>query len=257
MFDVSYIPTFTDNYVWMIESDSGLWVVDPGAHEPVIEAIKQHNKPLKGILITHRHWDHISGVVPIVRTFKSEPLTVYRPEKLALPLTSISVCEGDTLHLDDITMTVLATPGHTKDHLAYYCDAENALFSGDSLFASGCGRIFDGSMATLFATLQRLATLPKETQVYATHEYTLANIEFALAVEPHNRELSNFQSRCLALRNAKKPTLPTNIGQELKTNPFLRTEEPNILKSVSTQIKREVNDSFEAFSELRLWKNRF
>lgn len=260
MLNITPIPIYDDNYVWIIETNDHCWVVDPGDHKPVIKALIQIGKPLAGILVTHRHWDHITGIQPLWAHFSlnsNSPIPIYRPESLNLPCPSIAVNEGDIINIASFDVSIMEIPGHTKDHIAFYIKELDTLFSGDTIFACGCGRLFDGSMEELYKALHKIKALPESTIIYCTHEYTLANIEFALAVEPNNQQLQDRQKHCQALRDNNLPTLPTTVKLEQQTNPFLRTEQPCIQQSVSKQAGSSITDCFSAFSELRLWKNRY
>lgn len=254
MINIRPIPIYQDNYVWIIQSGDTYWVVDPGDGEPVIAFFDAMQQSPSGILITHRHWDHVTGVAPLVKRFQ---VPVFGPDSPDVPCVSHPLGEGDVLKLGSVQVEVLALPGHTQDHIGFYLPQEHRLFCGDTLFSSGCGRLFDGSMEQLFHSLQRLKALPVDTQVYCTHEYTLANIEFALAVEPDNAELKSKQAACKALRAKGEPTLPTTIGSELATNPFLRTACASVQKTLAEHGKAPPADELFTFRTLREWKNRY
>lgn len=258
-FRVEPIPIYEDNYVWLLHIGGATWVVDPGDHVPVREALLRQNRQPNGILVTHGHWDHVTGIAPLVQAFAGNtvPIPVYGSPLCQHPAIDHPVREGDRIELGGLTAEVWETPGHTRDHLSFYIPAIDSLFCGDTLFAAGCGRLFDGPMEQLYHSLKRIATLPRHTKIYCTHEYTLANIEFALAVEPDSVALHQRQQDCRALRDAGQPSLPTNLAAELATNPFLRTRQPSVQRSVKKSTSLTANDDFLIFSELRKWKNRY
>jgi hydroxyacylglutathione hydrolase len=213
------LPAFNDNYIWLLRHHQYAAVVDPGDAAPVIAYLQQHQLKLSAILITHHHSDHIDGVASLIQHYAPQ---VYASGKEKYTFAHQAVVEGQTLHLDNLQLTlkVLEVPGHTLGHVAYY--GANCLFCGDTLFAAGCGRLFEGSAEQLYASLQRLAQLPDTTAVYCTHEYTLRNLEFALSLSPNYPPLLQRQATELAKRQSGLPTLPSTIALELATNPFLR-----------------------------------
>lgn len=258
MFQIQCLPIYDNNYVWIITLGNDAWVVDPGDHQPVIAFIEQHALALKGILLTHRHWDHVTGVQPLLDYFAHLPIPVVGPDSPTIKgLISRVVSEGDRVCLGSLQAQVWETPGHTLDHISYYFAEQNALFCGDTLFACGCGRLFDGSATQLYHSLQRIAQLPPHTKIYCTHEYTLANIDFALAVEPHNAQLKARQVDGQRLRARNQPTLPTTLALELATNPFLRCSRSDVRAAVEKETGIAVNETIYCFSELRNWKNRY
>ena len=246
------VPIYQDNYVWLIQSGEATWVVDPGDHEPVLAALAQHRRSLDGILVTHHHWDHITGIAPLLEHYGNVP--VYGP---AGALISHPVREGNRVLLGKLTAQVWETPGHTRDHVSFYLPQAGALFCGDTLFSAGCGRLFDGTMEQLYASLRRIAALPGATRIYCTHEYTLANLNFALAVEPANADLKRRREEAIALRRSGQPTLPAELAWELRINPFLRTQHSEVRASVKKEADLTENDDFLIFRELRMWKNRY
>lgn len=258
MFDIHCVPVYRDNYVWIITSEGNAWVVDPGDHQPVIEFLERHALALKGILVTHRHWDHVTGVQPLVDHLAPASIPVYGPDSPAIKtIVTHVLCEGDTVRLGPLEAQVWETPGHTLDHISYYFSTEHKLFCGDTLFACGCGKLFDGTAEQLYHSLQRIAQLPADTTIYCTHEYTLANIEFALAVEPDNTQLQARQSHCRQLRAGHQPSLPTNLALELATNPFLRSNLPSVRAAIEKESGAAAGDAICCFGALRNWKNRY
>jgi hydroxyacylglutathione hydrolase len=258
MFTVQCVPIYDDNYVWIIHNADTAWVIDPGNHQPVIAFLQRHQLQLGGILLTHRHWDHVTGVQPLLDHFTPQMIPVYGPVSPTIrALITDVVHEGDRIELGPLRGQIWYTPGHTLDHISYYFAEQHWLFCGDTLFACGCGRLFDGSMEQLYESLQRIATLPLETLIYCTHEYTLANMDFALAVEPNNAELQQRQRECQQQRAEGQPTLPTRLDWELRTNPFLRSHLDEVKNRVQAATGNDVNNSFECFRALRTWKNGY
>lgn len=254
-FSVVPVPIYQDNYVWIILSGEAAWVVDPGDHRPVIAALEDHGRRPTGVLVTHHHWDHITGVEPLINHYGGE-IPVYGPRNSAIPGVNRAVGEGDRIPFGSHAIEVWETPGHTRDHLSYYLPWARSLFCGDTLFSAGCGRLYDGSMEQLYASLRRIAQLPGDTDIYCTHEYTLANLDFALAVESRNPALLRRRQEALRLRHQQRPTLPTRLAAELQFNPFLRTSTADVCAAVKNAAGLVRNDDFLIFAELRKWKNR-
>lgn len=213
------------NYIWLLEDTRSkeVVVVDPTEAELVTAFCQQHQLTLKQIWLTHWHPDHTGGVPGLLA---NQNLLVYGPrdELSKISLISNPLQNNDHFHFNDLKIEVIATPGHTLGHITYFIEEMDSLFSGDTLFAMGCGRLFEGTAEQMYHSLNRLAALPIQTKVYCTHEYTLANGEFALTVEPHNVALQERMRQVKALRDADQITLPSTIELELETNPFLRTE---------------------------------
>ncbi len=254
MFRVTAIPIHQDNYVWLVHTEKEAWVIDPGLATPVIDCLASLRVTLKGILITHKHWDHIAGIQPLL---KALPAAVFGPKDPAITLVDHPVRDGDHITLGELDCKVLETPGHTREHLSFYVPEAHALFSGDTLFSAGCGRIFDGSHEALFASLGNIALLPPLTRVYGAHEYTLQNIDFALYIEPDNPDLLTYQRWCVHRRLQGLRTLPTTVGWESRVNPFLRTGVPAVRHRVAEICGMGELDEFETFRELRILKNRY
>lgn len=254
MFRVFPVPIFQDNYVWVIQTYRDCILVDPGYAEPVLYALNQRGLTPTALLITHKHWDHISGIQAIVDRY---PIPVYGPQCLGIQQITHPVTEARDIQFQSIDATVLACPGHTVEHLAYYFSHQNALFSGDTLFSAGCGRIFDGTVEELYRSLCNLKALPADTCIYATHEYTLGNLAFAQAVEPNNAEIERYRIKCQRLRQRSTPTLPTVIGIEQKINPFLRVHLDIVRRAAEAFAGKPLNNELEVFRVLRLWKDTF
>lgn len=256
MLEILPLSAFKDNYIWILINHKlkACAIVDPGEAEPVLEFLHEHPYTLKAVLITHHHWDHVSGVEDLCA---GNELTVYGPANSAIPRLDVPLAEGDNVVIEDIDIEfkVAHIPGHTLDHIAYYNDEQ--LFCGDTLFSAGCGRLFEGSADQMANSLARLAALPESTQVYCGHEYTINNLEFAKAVEPENLAIAERLEICHLLRDSGKPTLPSTIEIERATNPFIRLNEPSILQMASKQVNREISDPVQALSIIRQWKDRW
>ena len=248
------IPAFKDNYVWTLRNDVHAAVVDPGEAAPVLDYLSREKLRLAAILATHHHPDHVGGIGELVEKFR---VPVFGPKHEPIPTLTQPVSEGDRVAIPElgVTFDVLDIPGHTRAHVAYY--GAGALFCGDTLFACGCGRLFEGTADQMYTSLSKLAALPDETKVYCGHEYTLANIGFAKAVEPENRALGAREARDRKLRDAGKPTLPSTLGDEKATNPFLRCREPAVIESANKYLGARVADPVRVFAAIRDWKNRF
>lgn len=251
---ITPIPIYRDNYVWMIVQGSRCWLVDPGDGAPVIDYLRNHNLALEGVFITHKHWDHVDGLRALVAEF---PAPVYGPGPDLVTGVSHTVSDGDRLAMGDLDLLVIAIPGHTFEHLAYYAPSAGALFSGDTLFSAGCGRVFDGTIEDLFESLERIKSLPADTQIFAAHEYTLANLAFAATVEPDNEARDRYQQECLELRQRQLPTLPASLATERAINPFLRTDSKQIKQRVEAYFQTRCYSERELFRLLRRWKDTF
>ena len=252
MITIRPIPAFNDNYIWHLQQDREHWVVDPGDANPVMEALGSAR--LHGILLTHHHFDHTGGVKTLKEKYDCE---VYGPgsiEGVTHPLA-----DGDHFSLMGGAWRVLSVPGHTLDHLALVLEAEDGahLFCGDTLFAAGCGRLFEGTPEQMYHSLSRLTSLPQNTRVYCAHEYTLANLAFASAAEPGNPAIDKRITEARECRRQDRPTLPSTIALECETNPFLRTESPEVRASAIEQGAAPEASPVEIFATLRHWKDTF
>lgn len=252
MLEIKSIPAFSDNYIWLIQnSDQRCAVVDPGDATPVLEYLKQHKLSLDAILITHHHNDHIGGVAELVRQYPD--VDVVGPANEPVPTLTHPVEGGDQIELFGEVFFVLALEGHTLGHIGYVGDEK--LFCGDVLFSAGCGRVFEGTMEQMHASLNKIVALPEETEVYCAHEYTASNLAFALAVEPDNEQLQQYRDEVNRLRAQNRPTLPTTLRREKWINPFLRTDQQSVIRSVANRTQQ--TDPLAIFSALREWKNEF
>ena len=266
------IPAFRDNYIWMFHDGSRAAVVDPGVALPVLRALDALRLDLCAIVLTHLHYDHNLGVPGLLERW---PVPVFGPllneydrnshppfpKPGTVPLDCVThvIGEGDTVTLEalDIELSVLAVPGHTRGHLAFLEPTRGWLFTGDTLFGGGCGKVFGGSMQDMVDSLDRLASLPGQTQVYCAHEYTLDNLHFARVVEPSNADLAARYEADARKREQGLVTLPSTIGIERATNPFLRVLEPEVLETLRAQRGVEAGTRLASFEALRAWKNEF
>lgn len=250
------LPAFTDNYIWMVHDEGRALVVDPGAAQPVLEALQQLGLQLEAILVTHHHPDHTGGVAALRAATGAK---VFGPAREPMPEPLTRLADGDKLEALGLDFQVIDVPGHTAGHIAYFCaDVENAplLFCGDTLFSAGCGRLFEGSPAQMLASLDALAALPGATRVCCAHEYTLSNLKFACAVEPHNQALADYMASATSLRLQQQPTLPSSILLEQQINPFLRTRQATVIQAVQA-FDTSARDEVSIFAALRQWKNQY
>jgi hydroxyacylglutathione hydrolase len=250
------IPAFADNYLWLLHDGQHALVVDPGDAGPVQRVLQDNGLTLSAILVTHHHADHTGGVNALRDATRAK---VYGPASERIPDPFAPLVEGDSISALGLDFQIIDVPGHTSGHIAYYMPNMNGqplLFCGDTLFSGGCGRLFEGTPAQMLASLDKLADLPGNTAVCCTHEYTLSNLRFAVAVDPANQELRNYQMHCENLRQQHQPTLPTSIAQELLINPFLRTRQPALISSAH-HFDAAANDDVSVFAAIRQWKNTF
>ncbi|MCL4106541.1 UNVERIFIED_CONTAM: hypothetical protein GTU68_009675 [Idotea baltica] len=257
MLSVVPIKAFSDNYIWLLydESSKQAFVVDPGDAQPVIEALEALRLDLVGVLITHHHFDHVGGLETLIDRYAPH---IVGPHNPAISGITERLAGGDVTRVLDLEFKVMEVPGHTMDHIAYFHAGDQPLlFCGDTLFAGGCGRLFEGSPSTMLQSLNSLAVLPVNTQVYCAHEYTLANLAFAAAVEPDNEALQRRISSAQEMRRRDEPTVPSQLSLELATNPFLRCAESALQASLSRQGRESSTDSTQVFTAVRAWKDNF
>lgn len=253
MYEVIRIPAFKDNYIWLLRKGRSAVVVDPGDASPVLEVLDREGLVLTAILITHHHADHQGGIAALLSQY---PAAVFGPAAESITALTHPLVGGESIRLDSIEadFKVLAVPGHTLGHLAY--QGNGRLFCGDTLFGAGCGRLFEGSPAQMHDSLTRLAALPGETAAYCAHEYTETNLRFALTVEPGNRNLRRRVDQVAVARAKGMATIPTTIELEKATNPFLRSQVPEVISSVRNR-GEDASDSLAVFTALRKWRNAF
>ena len=255
------VPAFTDNYIWLVaaghdrtdsdQADTAVIIVDPGSADPVLACLEQHGLQPCAILITHHHYDHVDGIEPLCRHY---PLPVYGPAGSTIPRLDHPLHDNDSITLENgLSLQVIASPGHTLDHLSYY--HPGMLFCGDTLFAGGCGRLFEGSPDQMYRSLSRLASLPDATGIFCTHEYTLSNLEFAHHVEPENRDIITRLDEVRRLRAQDLITLPSTLAEERLTIPFLRCSEPTVMAAAGRFAQRPARDAADTFKIIRFWKD--
>lgn len=252
------VPAFNDNYLWLIHDGTHAAVVDPGDAQAILAALRANRLTLTAILLTHHHADHIGGVPALLQQYA---VPVFGPQHDGIGAVTHPLSEGATVEVPGLPLrfTVLDVPGHTRGHIAYVREGgEHWLFCGDTLFAGGCGRLFEGTPAQMVMSLNKLAALPSDTKVFCAHEYTLSNLRFALAVEPGNMALQARMEADSRKRDRGEPTVPSTIGLERNTNPFLRYAEPQIAAQLLANGKLSGGEAPVAvFAALRQWKNTF
>lgn len=251
------VPAFDDNYLWIVHNGRHAIVVDPGDADAIVQALSQHQLTLSAILLTHHHPDHTGGV-PALRALFEVP--VYGPSNDGIEGITNALNDGDTVLIEPLSLKleVMSVPGHTLGHIAYYTAEQAWLFCGDTLFAGGCGRLFEGTPAQMLNSLDRLAALPENTLVYCAHEYTLSNLRFAQEIEPDNLELSARIVLEQSKRAQNTPTVPSQIGIEKLTNPFIRIRQASVQKRLLDAGKIfSIQDDVSNFAALREWKNNY
>lgn len=257
MLTIEPIPAFNDNYIWLLydQQSREAVVVDPGDAAPVRQALRDRRLSLSGILITHHHFDHVGGVAELIADFQA---VVYGPNNPAIASVDKRLGAGDSIEVLGHAFEILEVPGHTLDHIAYYHGGDTPLlFCGDTLFAGGCGRVFEGTAPMMHQSLEALAALPPTTRVYCAHEYTLANLAFARAVEPDNANLLQRIASAEAARSRNEPTVPSELALELATNPFLRSGQADLQASLRAQGKLAGDSPVDVFATVRAWKDSF
>lgn len=256
MLSITPIPAFDDNYIWMLQAQNQVVIVDPGAAAPVQQILDDQKLELAAILITHHHHDHTGGVQALCA---ERDIPVYGPNNCKFSGISRPLADGDNFQLLGLSFDVKAVPGHTLDHICYFFEQEQqpAIFCGDSLFLAGCGRVFEGSMSQMLAAMNYFKGLPATTKIYCTHEYSMSNLAFASSVEPNNLEIQKHTQKCRALRDNSQPTLPSVIATELLINPFLRFDQSSVKAGITNYNNAAPVTDLETFTELRAWKDNF
>ncbi|QOL24576.1 hydroxyacylglutathione hydrolase [Thalassotalea sp. LPB0316] len=256
-YQIDVIKAFNDNYIWLLRNQQYAVIVDPSDANVCINYLKQHGLILTDILITHHHHDHIGGLSTLIEynEQRDQATRVYAPKLNEISGTTHPLVGNETIVLEQFNTTfkVIALPGHTLGHIGYVDDA--SLFCGDTLFSAGCGRLFEGTPAQMSQSLAQLAQLKDTTKVYCSHEYTLANLTFALMVEPNNLDILNYYNQVVEARKQDKTTLPSTIGLEKTINPFLRCHLPQIQQAASDYKNAIITTSIETFAAIRQWKD--
>lgn len=260
MAHVTPVAAFSDNYIWLAAATANshaVIIVDPGDARPVRQALTRMQLTPCAILVTHCHYDHIDGIADLCQHYS---LPVYGPANPSLPELSHPVADNEEIELSNgLRFRVIAVPGHTADHVAYYTAGSQPgiLFCGDTLFAAGCGRLMGGTAKQLYESLQTLAALPDDTLIYCTHEYTLANLKFAAMVEPDNHAITSRIQATRQLLTKTQCSLPSTLRLEKLTNPFLRCDQATIRQSVNQFADKHETQAAAIFKILRYWKDTF
>ncbi len=254
MLSVKPIKAYQDNYIWLVSTNEGSIVVDPGESKKILNLIDNNEIDLEGVLITHHHFDHTNGLSDLLN---KSSLEVYGPKNNVNGINNI-VKNNDKFTVIGIDFEVIEIPGHTLDHIAFYSfnSGEPILFCGDTLFSGGCGRVFEGTFDQMFNALKKISKYPKETKIFCGHEYTLSNLKFALAVDENNEDLIKEYDNIKNIVDSGNPSLPTILEKELKINPFLRCDNHHVKNKIVSKFNTS-DDEFEVFCALRQWKDNF
>lgn len=266
MIKIHGIEAFNDNYIWCIFNEkNNAIIVDPGCAKSVDAFLTKHNLNLEAILITHHHFDHIGGVKQLKE--KHSP-KIYGYKGADFDFLDFTLVDGQKFKLLELEFKTIEVPGHTLDHIAFFVDIPSSdiddnkvmqpsLFSGDTLFSAGCGRLFEGTAEQMFSSLNKLAALPANTLIYCAHEYTLSNLAFAKSLMPNNKDLSSYISLCEEKRQQGLATVPSTLSTELKINPFLRNDDPEIYSSLKNRGLIKTMNELEVFRATRMAKDNF
>ncbi|HIK21641.1 MAG TPA: hydroxyacylglutathione hydrolase [Synechococcus sp. M44_DOE_062] len=250
---VLQLPALRDNYIYLLyDPDTATAaVVDPAVAEPVLEKLTELGAELVAIFNTHHHHDHVGGNRQLLARYPQAAVYAGEADWGRIPGQTVGLKAGETVVFGDQRATVLFVPGHTRGHIAYYFPDSGDLFCGDTLFAGGCGRLFEGTPEQMVGSLDQLRRLPEPTRVWCAHEYTLNNLRFALTVDGENPDLRARYQKVAALRQSGSPTVPSTIGEERRTNPFLRWDQSALQAATGLQ------DPVRVFARLRGMKDQF
>jgi len=254
MLSVEPLKAYADNYIWLVSTNEGSIVIDPGESNKITDLMDKNKINLKGILITHHHFDHTNGLDDVLAKKK---IDVYGPKNNIDAINKV-VSQSDKFNLIGMDFEVIEMPGHTLDHIGFYSfnDGDPILFSGDTLFAGGCGRVFEGTYEQMHQALNKLSKLPRNTKIYCGHEYTLSNLKFAKEVEPNNKQLEDEYINVETLMLSNQPSLPTTLEKEFNINPFLRCGIQDVQNKINEKFNITGNE-LEVFVALRKWKDTF
>lgn len=254
------IPCLSDNYAYLVvcEASHRAAVVDPSEAEPVLAAARAEGVDLVAIWCTHHHWDHTGGNKALLDALPELSIVAHESDRGRVPGQTTFAVEGDEVEVgDEVVARIIHNPGHTRGAISYFVESVPAVFTGDTLFCAGCGRLFEGTPDIMHASLTKLAALPDDTRVYCGHEYTAANLRFAAAVEPDNPDVARKREEASELRRSHRPTVPSTMAEERATNPFLRVSEPAVVDAATRAESPEDSSPEAVFGALRRWKDRF
>ena len=251
---VSQLPAIEDNYIYVIHNHSNgkNIVVDPGTAEPVIDFLTAQKQNLDAIIITHHHWDHVDGVEDLVAKYRCR-VYAFEYDLQRVPAVTDKVSPPHSVEVCGLKFDTETIPGHTLGHICYYLPEHKYLFSGDTLFSLGCGRLFEGTPEQMLSSLMKIRQLPSDTTIFSAHEYTEKNAEFAISLEPNNQLLQGQLDEVRQLRKAEKPTVPTTLSHETYLNPFLRWDDPALRKAIGMESATDL----EVFTQLRRLKDKY
>ncbi len=259
MLNLYPIPAYVDNYIWCLHDNHCAYLIDPGDASKAQGYLEDRELTLLGILVTHHHWDHVNGIQALTELYPD--CHVWGPKNETIPCCNYPLAEGDIVKTKlDIDFSVLEFPGHTLGHIGFYAEQSAwgpLLFCGDTLFSAGCGRLFEGTAAQMHNSLSKIGLLPTDLVICCTHEYTEANLKFAIAVDPGNEAIEQYMNLVKILRSENRPSLPTTLNQERLINPFLRIADPSIQSQLVKKYGHKPESDAESFAMLRTWKDNF